>query len=121
MIGETLSHYKILNKLGSGGMGEVYLAQDIDLDRNIALKVLPRDMAENPERLERFKREAKAVAALNHPNIVTIHSIEESGDVRFLTMELIEGDSLDHLIQPNGLALDTGGRPRCGTREGNHP
>jgi len=106
LIGETLSHYKILNKLGSGGMGEVYLAQDIDLDRNIALKVLPRDMAENPERLERFKREAKAVAALNHPNIVTIHSIEESGDVRFLTMELIEGDSLDHLITPNGLDLE---------------
>ncbi len=106
MIGETFSHYKILQKLGEGGMGEVYLAQDTDLDRKIALKILPAEMAENPERLERFKREAKAVAALNHPNIVTIHSIEESDDVRFLTMELVEGESIDRLIRGDGLELD---------------
>ncbi len=105
MIGETLSHYKILKKLGQGGMGEVYLAEDTDLDRKIALKVLPAEMAENPERLERFKREAKAVAALNHPNIVTIHSIEEGGDIRFLTMELVDGDSLDRLLRADGLPL----------------
>ena len=106
MIGETLSHYKILDKLGSGGMGEVFLAQDLDLDRKVALKVLPGEMAENPERLERFRREAKAVAALSHPNIVTIHSIEESDGHRFLTMELVDGESLDKLVGREGLPLE---------------
>jgi len=74
MIGRTLSHYKILQKLGSGGMGDVYLAEDSDLGRQIALKVLPTDLAESDERRSRFQREAKAVAALNHPHIVTVHS-----------------------------------------------
>ena len=105
MIGTTLSHYRITAKLGEGGMGEVYLAEDSELDRKVALKVLPQKMAEDPERLERFKREAKAVAALNHPNIVTIHSIEEAGGRRFLTMELVEGDSLDRVIPAEGLPL----------------
>ena len=105
MIGSTLSHYKILSKLGEGGMGEVYLAQDTELDRKVALKLLPAEMAEDPERLERFRREAKAVAALNHPNIVTIHSIEEAEGRRFLTMELVEGDSLDRVITAEGLPL----------------
>jgi serine/threonine protein kinase len=76
MIGKTLSHYKVLEKLGSGGMGEVYVAEDTKLNRNIALKILPAEMA-SEERRHRFQREAQAIAALNHPNIVTIHSVEE--------------------------------------------
>ena len=86
-------------------MGEVYLADDTELDRQVALKLLPQEMAEDHERLERFRREAKAVAALNHPNIVTIHSIEEADGRRFLTMELVEGDSLDRVIPGEGLPL----------------
>ncbi len=105
MIGQTLSHYKIIGKLGEGGMGVVYRAEDIDLGRQVSLKLLPEEMAADEDRLERFRREAKAVAALNHPNIVTIHSIEESEGCHFLTMELVEGDSLDHLIPPGGFPL----------------
>lgn len=87
MIGRTLFHYKILEKLGSGGMGDVYLAEDTKLSRRVALKVLPPHLAQSEERRMRFEREAKAVAALNHPNIVTVHSIEESEGVHFITME----------------------------------
>ena len=105
MIGKTLSRYKITGKLGEGGMGEVYRAEDTELDREVALKLLPADMADDAERLERFKREAKAVAALNHPNIVTIYNIEESDGIYFLTMELVEGDSLDKLIPAEGMPL----------------
>ncbi len=105
MIGETLSHYKITGKLGEGGMGEVYRAEDTELGREVALKLLPPEMAEKPKTLERFRREAKAVAALNHPNIVTIHSIESVDATHFLTMELVEGESLDHIIPPDGLPL----------------
>ena len=105
MIGETLSHYRITGKLGEGGMGEVYLAEDTELDRKVAIKVLPGELSEDPERLERFKREAKAVAALNHPNIVTIYSIEENQGRRFLIMELVEGESLDRVLPPGGLPL----------------
>ena len=105
MIGETLARYKIVDKLGVGGMGEVYLAEDTELDRKVALKMLPSEMAGDPERLERFRREAKAVAALNHPNIVTIYSIEESGGTQFLTMEHVEGESLDHMLPPTGMPL----------------
>jgi len=103
MVGRTLSHYNILGKLGSGGMGEVYLARDTRLDREVALKVLPEAMAADPLRLQRFEREAKAVATLNHPNIVTIHSVEEADGVRFLTMERVVGQSLDGRVVPGGM------------------
>jgi TolB-like protein/tRNA A-37 threonylcarbamoyl transferase component Bud32/Flp pilus assembly protein TadD len=91
--------------LGEGGMGVVYRAEDSELGREVALKLLPAEMADNPKRLERFRREAKAVAAINHPNIVTIHSIESVETTHFLTMELVEGESLDHIIPPGGMPL----------------
>ena len=90
MVGRTLTHYSITAAIGAGGMGEVYRATDTKLGRDVALKVLPSEMASHPERLERFRREARTVAALNHPNIVTIHSVEEADGVRFLTMELVD-------------------------------
>ena len=105
MIGRTLAHYRIVSKLGEGGMGEVFLAEDTELGRRVALKILAADVAADPERIERFRREAKAVAALNHPNIVTIHSIEESEGIRFLTMERVEGENLGRLIPADGFPL----------------
>ena len=98
LIGRTLAHYRITAVLGAGGMGEVYRAIDTKLGREVALKVLPAEMAESPERLERFRREAKALAALDHPGIVTVHSVEEAGGIHFLTMQLVEGQPLDRLI-----------------------
>jgi serine/threonine protein kinase len=82
LIGRTLAHYRIAAAIGAGGMGEVYRATDTKLGRDVALKVLPAEMASSPERLARFGREARAVAALNHPHIVTIHSVEEADGVR---------------------------------------
>lgn len=106
MIGTTLNHYRILRSLGSGGMGEVFAAEDTKLHRTVALKVLPAAVASDPERRERFDREAQSVASLNHPNIVTVHSVEQSGDVSFLTMELVEGSTLGKVIGRQGMALD---------------
>ncbi|MCM2268792.1 MAG: protein kinase [Thermoanaerobaculia bacterium] len=103
MIGKTLGHYRILDRLGAGGMGEVWLAEDLELGRRVALKTLREDLAATPERRARFEREARAVAALNHANIVTLHSVEEAGGVRFLTMEYIDGKSVDELISHAGL------------------
>ncbi|MGB5402105.1 MAG: protein kinase [Thermoanaerobaculia bacterium] len=105
MIGDAIAHYKILRKLGKGGMGEVFLARDEKLGRKVALKVLPPQAAGNQERLERFRREAKAVAALNHPNIVTIYSVEEVDGLHFLTMEYVEGRTLSDAVPDNGLHL----------------
>ncbi len=105
MIGETLGHYRIVQLLGKGGMGEVYLAEDTKLDRQVALKILPAELAGDGERRARFEREAKAVASLNHPNIVTIHSVEEADGTHFLTMEMVHGKSLSELIPEGGLAL----------------
>ncbi len=105
MIGTTLAHFKITATLGIGGMGEVYLAEDTKLGRRVALKILPSAMAANPERLERFQREAKVVTSLNHPNIVTIHSVEEADGLQFLTMELVEGDDLERLLPADGFPL----------------
>ena len=101
MIGRTLAHYRITAKLGEGGMGEVYLATDTKLGREIALKILPQAMSSNPDRLRRFQREARAVAALNHPNIVTIHSVEEDEAVHFITMERVAGKPLDESSEPS--------------------
>jgi Tol biopolymer transport system component/serine/threonine protein kinase len=106
MIGTSLSHYRIVEKLGSGGMGEVYVAEDTKLSRRVALKVLPPEMAENAERRARFEREAKAVAALDHPNIVTIHSVEEAEGVHFYTMQLVKGKTLTELISKKGMSLN---------------
>src|SRR5258706_9540160 len=96
--GATLSHYRIVSQLGAGGMGEVYLAQDNKLDRKVALKILPADLAANDDRMRRFTQEAKAAAALNHPNIATIHEIGESDGVNFIAMEFIDGATLREKI-----------------------
>ncbi len=105
MIGRTLSHYRITAKLGEGGMGEVYLALDTELEREVALKLLPAAMAGDADRIERFRREARAIAALDHPGIVTVHSVEEVDGLRFLVMERITGRSLDRLLPAEGLPL----------------
>ena len=107
MIGTRLGPYEITAKLGEGGMGEVFRARDSRLNRDVAVKVLPAGMSSDPGRLERFRREAQAVAALNHPNIVTLHSFEESDGVCFLTMELVEGAALDKLIPRGGFDLES--------------
>ena len=94
MIGKTLSHYKVLEKIGQGGMGEVYRAEDTNLSRDVAIKVLPEQFTQDPQRLARFEREAKLLASLNHPNIAAIYGFEEADDVRFLAMELVPGETL---------------------------
>jgi len=106
MIGRTLAHFEILEKIGAGGMGEVYRARDTKLGREVALKTLPPELAADPARLKRFMNEARAVASLNHPNIVTIYSVEEADDLHFLTMELIKGGSLHEQIPENGVPHD---------------
>lgn len=107
MIGGTLGHYEIVDRLGEGGMGEVYRALDTKLRREVALKILPDELATSRQSVERFQREAEALAQLDHPGIVTIHSVEEDGARHFLTMELVSGYSLDYLIEPRGLPLGT--------------
>ncbi len=106
MIDRKLSHYRITAKLGSGGMGEVYRAEDSKLGRSVALKVLPEEMASDEDRLSRFRREARIVAGLNHPNIVTLHSVDEADGLHFLTMELVEGKTLGELTPPDGFSLE---------------
>ena len=103
--GITLGHYRVLDKLGEGGMGEVYRAQDTRLGRDVALKVLPPALANDPDRIERFKREARVVASLNHPHIVTLYSVEESDNVHFLTMELVEGETLLARVTLGGMPM----------------
>ena len=105
MIGRTLGHYRITAAIGAGGMGEVYRATDTTLGRDVAIKMLPASVAQDPERLARFEREARSLAALNHPNIVTIYAVEEDGGSRFLAMELVEGETLDTILAPGGLPL----------------
>jgi non-specific serine/threonine protein kinase len=106
LIGQKLGHYEISGVLGKGGMGEVFRARDTNLERDVALKILPPDIAGDPSRAARFRREALAVAALKHPNIVTLYSAEEAEGVQFLTMELVEGGTLRGAIDPHGVQLD---------------
>jgi serine/threonine protein kinase len=106
MVGRTLAHYRLTAKLGAGGMGEVYRAADTKLGRDVALKVLPAGMSGDADRLSRFRREATIIAALNHPNIVTIFSVEAHEGVPFLTMELVEGHTLDALLPAGGVPLE---------------
>src|SRR5512139_2504389 len=106
MIGKTLGHYQITEKLGEGGMGTVYKAHDTHLDRFAAIKVLPPEKVSDPERKRRFIQEAKAASALNHPNIITIYDIDQSGGVDFIAMEYVAGKTLDQRIGHRGLRLN---------------
>ena len=113
--GHRLAHYEIVESIGAGGMGEVYRARDTKLGRDIAIKVLPDEFSQDKERLDRFEREARLLAQLNHSNIATLHGLEESESQRFLVMELVEGETLAERIARGAIPLVRSKKPKAST------
>ena len=105
-IGQTILHYRIIEKIGQGGMGEVYQAKDQKLGRDVAIKVLPEEFAKDTDRVARFQREAKLLASLNHPNIAAIHGLEESGGTSFLILELVQGETLANRLKRGPIPVE---------------